>query len=222
MVVLKDIVKTYHPGQSNAFEALRGASLEIQAGEMVAIMGTSGAGKSTLLHILACIDRYDAGEYLLDGTLLDDFSEKKLAELRNEKIGMVMQDFALIENFSVLENVSIPLDFSKKRLRGKEKAALVRQAVSSTGIKDQMHKKVKELSGGQKQRAAIARAIINNPSLILADEPTGALDSKTTEEIMHVFTDLNEKGKTIVIVTHDAEVANQCQRIIRIEDGRVL
>ena len=222
MVVLKDIVKTYHPGQSNAFEALRGVSLEIQAGEMVAIMGTSGAGKSTLLHILACIDRYDAGEYLLDGTLLDDFSEKKLADLRNEKIGMVMQDFALVENFSVMENVSIPLDFSKKRRNSREKKALATQAAASTGIEDQLGKKVKELSGGQKQRAAIARAIINNPSLILADEPTGALDSKTTEEIMRVFGELNKEGKTIVFITHDMEVAKQCQRIVRIEDGRVL
>lgn len=222
MIVLKDIVKIYHPGQSNAFEALQGVSLEIQAGEMVAIMGTSGAGKSTLLHILACIDRYDSGEYLLDGISLDDFSEKKLADLRNEKIGMVMQDFALVENFSVMENVSIPLDFSKKRRSSREKKTLATQAAASTGIEGQLHKKVKELSGGQKQRAAIARAIINNPALILADEPTGALDSKTTEEIMHVFKELNKNGKTIVIVTHDTEVAKQCQRIIRIEDGRVL
>ena len=135
------------------------------------------------------------------------FSEKKLADLINEKIGIVMQDFALVENFSVMENVSIPLDFSKKKRHNKEKKALATQAVASTGIEDQLYKKVKELSGGQKQRAAIARAIINNPALILADEPTGALDSKTTKEIMHVFGELNKKGKTIVI---------------RIEDGRVL
>ncbi len=223
MIELKEIKKTYNMGKSNAFEALQGVSMTIDDGEMVAIMGTSGAGKSTLLHILACIDQYDSGEYKIDGELIGKTSERKLARIRNDKIGMVMQDFALVEDFTAMENVMIPLDFSKKssQKRRREKRNLALDVLERIGMKEFATKPVKKLSGGQKQRVAIARAIVNNPDLLLADEPTGALDSATTKEIMNVFGSLNHQGKTIIIVTHDREVAEQCGRIIEISDGRI-
>lgn len=223
MIELKDIKKTYNIGKPNAFEALHGVSMTIDDGEMVAVMGTSGAGKSTLLHILACIDQYDSGEYKIDGELIGKTSERKLAGIRNDKIGMVMQDFALVEDFTAIENVMIPLDFAKKssQKRRGEKRKRALDMLERTGMKEFATKPVKKLSGGQKQRVAIARAIVNNPDLLLADEPTGALDSATTKEIMNVFQGLNHQGKTIIIVTHDREVAEQCGRIIEISDGRI-
>ena len=222
MICLKNIVKTYNKGKSNAYEALHGISMEIQDGEMTAVIGTSGAGKSTLLHILACIDGYDSGEYTIDGEEVGKISEKQMAQVRNEKIGMIMQDFALIEDYTVQDNVLIPLDFSKKKMRKKEKLNRVISALEAVGMKEHCHKPVKQLSGGQKQRVAIARAIVNDPSFLLADEPTGALDSKTTDEIMKVFKRINEEGRTVVIVTHDNSVAERCSRVIRIEDGMVV
>ncbi len=220
MITLKNIIKIYNPKKANEFEALHGVSCEIQDGEMVAIIGKSGAGKSTLLHILACIDSYQKGEYTIDGTLVKNLSERQYAKIRNEKIGMVMQDFALVEDFSALENVMIPLNFSKKKIKDKKEKAL--DALKSVGIKDLAKKPCNKLSGGQKQRVAIARAIVNEPTMILADEPTGALDTKTSEEIMELFKSLNYQGKTIVIVTHDPKVAEQCDRIIEISDGKIL
>lgn len=220
MIKLNNIVKVYNPKKANEFKALHEVSCEIQDGEMVAVIGQSGAGKSTLLHILACIDSYQKGEYVIDGTLVKNLSERQYAKIRNEKIGMAMQDFALVEDFTALENVMIPLNFSKRKIKGKKEKAL--SALKSVGIEDLAKKPCNKLSGGQKQRVAIARAIVNDPSMILADEPTGALDTKTSEEIMELFKSLNKEGKTIVIVTHDPKVANQCDRIIEISDGRIL
>lgn len=220
MIKLNNITKIYNPKKSNEFEALHGVSCEIQDGEMAAIIGKSGAGKSTLLHILACIDDYQDGEYTLDGTLVKNLSEKQYAKIRNEKIGMVMQDFALVEDFTALENVMIPLNFSKQKIKNKKEKALA--ALKSVGIGELAKKPCNKLSGGQKQRVAIARAIVNEPSMILADEPTGALDTKTSAEIMALFKSLNKQGRTVVIVTHDPKIAEQCDRIIEISDGRIV
>ncbi len=220
MIEIKNITKIYNPGKSNEFTALKDISLTIGDGEMTAIIGKSGAGKSTLLHIMACIDNYQNGEYRIDGTLVKQLSERDSARIRNEKIGMVMQDFALVEDFSALENVLLPLDFAKNKKSDRRETAM--KALSSVGMAEYAKKPVNKLSGGQKQRVAIARAIVNEPSMILADEPTGALDSKTSAEIMEVFKSLNRQGKTVVIVTHDLEVARQCGRIIEISDGRIV
>ena len=220
MVTINNVTKIYNPKKSNEFEALHGVSAEIKDGELVAIIGKSGAGKSTLLHILACIDSYQDGEYKIDDTLVKGLSERKYARIRNEKIGMVMQDFALVEDFTALENVMIPLNFSKKKIKDKKEKALA--ALKSVGIEELAKKPCNKLSGGQKQRVAIARAIVNEPSMILADEPTGALDTKTSGEIMELFKSLNKQGRTVVIVTHDPKVAEECGRIIEISDGKIV
>lgn len=222
MVEIRDLTKIYHEKKVNEFEALHHVDLTIKEGEMVAIIGTSGAGKSTLLHVLACIDTFEGGDYVLDGCSVAGMKDKELAEIRNEKIGIVMQDFALVENFSAAENVMIPLDFAHTKRHRKEKKKMTMNVLEQMGLGDHMGKKVSQLSGGQKQRVAIARAIVNDPAIILADEPTGALDSMTTKEIMSVFQKLNEQGKTVIIVTHDKEVAQQCERIIEISDGKIL
>lgn len=220
MIKISNITKKYNPKKSNEFEALHGVSCEINDGELVAVIGKSGTGKSTLLHILACIDNYQEGEYTIDGTLVKNLSEKQYAKIRNEKIGMVMQDFALVEDFTALENVMIPLNFSKQKIKNKKEKALA--ALKSVGIGELAKKPCNKLSGGQKQRVAIARAIVNEPSMILADEPTGALDTKTSAEIMALFKSLNKQGRTVVIVTHDPKIAEQCDRIIEISDGRIV
>ena len=220
MITLENVHKIYNPKKANEFEALKGVSLTIEDGEMVAIIGKSGAGKSTLLHILACIDSYESGEYKIDDTLVKNLSEKQYAQIRNEQFGMVMQDFALVDDFTCLENVLLPLDFAKHKKPNRKELALA--ALKSVSMDSMAKKPVNKLSGGQKQRVAIARAIVNQPSMVLADEPTGALDSKTAEEIMHVFKELNHQGKTVVIVTHDMGVAKQCDRLIEISDGKIL
>ena len=220
MVKLNNIVKIYNSKKANEFKALHGVSAEIRDGELIAIIGKSGAGKSTLLHILACIDNYQEGEYYIDDVLVKDLSESQYAKIRNEKIGMVMQDFALVEDFTALENVMIPLNFSKKKVSDKKEKALA--ALNSVGIEELAKKLCSKLSGGQKQRVAIARAIVNEPSMILADEPTGALDTKTSAEIMELFKSLNKQGRTVVIVTHDPKIAEQCGRVIEISDGNIV
>ena len=212
MIKLDKIIKIYNPKKANEYEALHGVSCEISDGEMVAIIGKSGAGKSTLLHILACIDSYQSGEYTIDGTLVKNLSEGQYAQIRNEKIGIVMQDFALVEDFSALENVLIPLDFAKKKIKNKKEKAL--EALKAVGMGDLSKKPCNKLSG--------ARAIVNEPAMILADEPTGALDTKTSAEIMELFKRLNKEGKTVVIVTHDPKVAEQCSRVIEVSDGKII
>lgn len=222
MIKINNLNKTYNKGKENGCEVLKGVSLHIKQGEMVAIMGTSGAGKSTLLHILAFIDKYDTGEYYFDGELIDRLSDRDMAKLRNEKIGIVMQDFALIEDFTSIQNVMIPLDMGRKKSSEREKRNRAGEALESVRMAEYAKKPVKKLSGGQKQRVAIARAIVNQPQVLLADEPTGALDSATGQEIMNLFQEINHSGQTIVIVTHDAKIAEQCDRIIEISDGKIL
>ena len=212
MIQIKNLVKVYNKGKTNEFCALKGIDLSIDEGEMVAIIGKSGAGKSTLLHILAAIDSYDKGSYLVDGVSVGDLKEKDRARFRNQKIGIVMQDYALIDEYTIEENVQIPLIFGK--VKGNDvRREKIMTALKNVGLDELAKKPVRQLSGGQKQRVAIARALVNNPAFLLADEPTGALDSKTSGEIMDVFEKLNQGGKTVIIVTHDMEVAARCGRL---------
>ena len=220
MIEIKNINKTYNKGKANAFQALKDVSLTIEDGEMVAIIGKSGAGKSTLMHIIGCIDDFESGTYILNGEDISSIKEGKRAKIRNKDIGIVMQDFALVEDYTAIENVMIPLYFTKGKLL-ESKKSIARKALEKVGIGELASKKVNKLSGGQKQRVAIARAIVNNPSILLADEPTGALDVKTSAEIMGVFKELNEQGITVIIITHDMEVAEGCERVIEISDGRI-
>ena len=220
MIKIENLTKTYNYKKSNAFTALTDVSLTVEDGEMLAIIGKSGAGKSTLLHIIGCIDTFEKGTYTLDDISVHKLSDKKLAQIRNQKVGIVMQDFALVEEYTVLENVKIPLYFAKKRKGSANTLAL--DALEKVGMKELAKKPVNKLSGGQKQRVAIARAIVNNPSFILADEPTGALDTKTSAEIMALFKSLNDEGKTVIIITHDPTVAESCKRQIEISDGKII
>ena len=221
MIQIKNLVKVYNKGKTNEFCALKGIDLSIEEGEMVAIIGKSGAGKSTLLHILAAIDSYDKGSYLVDGVSVGDLKEKDRARFRNQKIGIVMQDYALIDEYTIEENVQIPLIFGK--VKGNDvRREKIMTALENVGLAELAKKPVRQLSGGQKQRVAIARALVNNPAFLLADEPTGALDSKTSGEIMDVFEKLNQGGKTVIIVTHDMEVATRCGRVIEISDGEIV
>jgi putative ABC transport system ATP-binding protein len=219
MIRLEQIVKTYNKGKSNEFKALKGISIEIQDGEMVAIIGQSGAGKSTLLHILAGIDGFEGGSYHVGNLNIGKLSEKQLAKFRNEQAGIVMQDFALIEDYTVTENLMVPLIFGK--IPKKKRMAMIDKVLEKIGITELKNKQVNQLSGGQKQRVAIARAVINSPQFILADEPTGALDSRTSRDIMQVFKELNQAGHTVIIVTHDMNVAEKCDRKIEIKDGEI-
>lgn len=219
MVSLKNVVKIYNKGKSNAFEALHGISLDIQDGEMAAIIGKSGAGKSTLLHILAGIDSLESGSYQVNGQDIGGLSEKKMAKFRNKMVGIVMQDFALIDEYTVAENVSIPLIFAK--VKKKKQKQMIEEVLDRMEMLPMKDKLVSQLSGGQKQRVAIARAVVNRPDFILADEPTGALDTQTSDAIMNVFEQLHKEGRTVIIVTHDMDVANRCGRTIEIEDGNV-
>ncbi len=219
MIKINNLRKVYNQSSDNEFEALKNITLNINDGELVAIIGKSGAGKSTLLHIMSCIDSYEDGEYYINDILVKDLSEKEQAKIRNKEVGLVMQDFALIEDFTARDNVLLPLDFKEKKDRNRNE--LADKALENVSMLELKNKPVKKMSGGQKQRVAIARAIVNEPNIILADEPTGALDTKTSGEIIELFIKLNKEGRTVIIVTHDLSIANRCDRIIEIADGEI-
>ncbi len=214
----KNLVKDYSLGKVKV-RALNGIDLTISAGEFVAIMGPSGSGKSTLMHIIGCLDSPSEGEYSLDGVEVAQMEKNELAVIRNRKIGFVFQSFNLLPHLNILKNVELPLMYAGIGL--KERNLKARQIIESVGLSDRIKHKPAELSGGQRQRVAIARAIVNDPAILLADEPTGNLDSQAGGDILEIFTKLHEAGHTVIIVTHDKAVAGRADRIIRIMDGKI-
>jgi putative ABC transport system ATP-binding protein len=212
-----NLVKTYVLGGSTV-RALDGVNLDVEEGEMLAIMGPSGSGKSTLMQIIGCLDRPDSGTYVLAGEDVSRMQKDQLAEIRNRRIGFIFQTFNLLPRMNALENVELPLLYAGMP-HAKDRAA---EALRIVGLDDRMHHAPNQLSGGQRQRVAVARALITNPAILLADEPTGNLDSKTGDEIMALFRTLNEKGRTIILVTHEAEIARHCRRQIHLRDGQVV
>jgi len=218
VIRLTDVHKIYDSGE-NAVHALRGITLEIEAGESIAIMGPSGSGKSTLMHILGCLDVPSSGEYFLADTPVSQMNSRELAKVRNQKIGFVFQTFNLLPRATVLRNVELPMMYAGVRRSERRERAL--EALERVGLSDRAKHLPSQLSGGQRQRVAIARALVNSPAILLADEPTGNLDSRTGQEILAVFDRLNAQGHTVLLVTHDANVATHARRIVRIVDGLV-
>jgi len=218
MIEVKDLEKTFSKG-SIATQVLKGVSFKIEAGEYVAIMGTSGTGKSTLMNIIGCLDKPTGGHYTLSGTEVESLDDDALSHLRNHEIGFVFQQFHLLARASALKNVMLPLIYADEYPEDAEERA--RQVLSSVGLSDRMDHRPNELSGGQQQRVAIARALVTNPSIILADEPTGNLDRKSGIEVLSIFRRLNGEGRTIIMVTHDEATAEHANRIIQLKDGRV-
>ncbi len=221
MIKINNASKTFNKGKQGEFKALKNISLNVNKGDFLSVIGKSGAGKSTLLHIIACIDSFDEGaDFLLNGIDVTSLTDKKKGELRNKNIGLVFQDFNLVSDFSVSENVEIPLMISK--FSKKQRRIAVGNMLKKVGLSGFEEKDVNKLSGGEKQRVAIARALINNPDIILADEPTGALDSKTGNEIFKLLAELNKEGKTVIIITHDMDLALKCNRLVEIADGEII
>ena len=217
MIELENITKVYRMGEVGV-NALRGITLSITKGEMVAIIGASGSGKSTLLNIIGCLDRPTSGRYIFDGADVSQLSDNQLAEMRNRKFGFVFQEYNLLSRATALSNVELPLIYGG----GGRRREQAMEALERVGLGARAKHKPTELSGGEQQRGAIARALVNNPALILADEPTGNLDSKTTAEIVSMFQQLNQEGITVVMVTHEADIASQAQRVIRLHDGEIV
>ena len=218
LIEIRGIEKTYRMGRDVTVQALRGVDLEIQRGEMVAVMGPSGSGKSTLMNVLGCLDVPDAGSYTLAGTEVRTLSDDELAAIRNRRIGFVFQTFNLLPRLNALENVELPLVYGGDGHERKQRALA---ALDLVGLGDRTRHRPSEMSGGQQQRVAIARALLNDPDLVLADEPTGNLDSRSSAEILAIFQRLNDDGRTVVMVTHEPDVADHCRRIVRMRDGVV-
>lgn len=218
MIDIREVCKTYHMGDE-VVRALDGANLFIGAGEFAAIVGPSGSGKSTLMNIIGCLDTADSGAYFLDGQMIEQYSENELAAIRSRKIGFIFQNFNLLAKMTAEENVELPLIYQRIGLRERRERTM--RALERVGLADRRRHRPTELSGGQQQRVAVARAIATNPSLLLADEPTGNLDSRTGEDIIALFEELNREGNTVVLITHDDKVAAKTNRVVRILDGRI-
>lgn len=218
MVELENITKVYHMGKVEVY-ALRGVTLSIAEGEMIAVIGASGSGKSTMLNVIGLLDRPASGRYLFKGVDVSQLNDNQLAEMRNKEFGFVFQDFNLLPRATALANVELPLIYSGNVRRRRERAG---EALERVGLGERANHKPTEMSGGEQQRVAIARALVNNPSLILADEPTGNLDTHSSAEIMSIFRQLHREGKTVVLITHEADIAAQAERIIRLQDGRMM